>query len=291
MSDHCEEQEMEAEALEAIFDQAFEVVHGEQPFKWSVKLLPVDCAGDEEAEEAENHVGIKLFATIPLDYPESLPELNVEVIKGLTDEHASQLAKMATEEAQSNEGMPAIFGICELLREWLNDNNAKGLDDASMHAQMMRRAKEEEQKKKLAEREFESQKQAEALTETETEELTVRRRRAEGTPCIQEHFDVWREAFAKEMAEKEAEEEAIKQENGKKSKEKIVDKSGRISGFLHFTGKAGKNLEEMEKAAEEAEIDPDELDVDEDLFDLDSDEDDLDDMDFDDDDDEEEPDI
>lgn len=147
MSDHCEEQEMEAEALEAIFDQAFEVVNSEQPFKWSVKLLPVDCAGDEEEEEAQNFVGIKLFATIPLDYPESLPELDVEVVKGLTDEHASKLAGMALEEAQNNEGMPAIFAICEVLREWLADNNAKGLDDASMHAQMMRRAKEEELKK------------------------------------------------------------------------------------------------------------------------------------------------
>jgi hypothetical protein len=138
---------MEAEALEAIFDQAFEVVHGEQPFQWSVKLLPVDCAGDEEAEEEQNYIGIKLLATIPLDYPESLPELSVEIVKGLTDDHAIKLAAMALEEAQNNEGMPAVYSICEVLREWLADNNMKGLDDASMHAQMMRRSKEEEQKK------------------------------------------------------------------------------------------------------------------------------------------------
>jgi hypothetical protein len=147
MSDHCEEQEMEAEALEAIFDHAFEVVNGEQPFKWSVKLFPVDCAGDEEAEEEQNHIGIKLVATIPLDYPESLPQISVEIVKGLTDDHAVKLAAMAMEEAQNNEGMPAVYSVCEVLREWLADNNMKGLDDASMHAQMMRRAKEEEQKK------------------------------------------------------------------------------------------------------------------------------------------------
>jgi hypothetical protein len=33
MSEHQEEQAMEAEALEAIFDQAFEVLKSEQPFK------------------------------------------------------------------------------------------------------------------------------------------------------------------------------------------------------------------------------------------------------------------
>jgi hypothetical protein len=41
-------------------------------------------------------------------------------------------------------GMPAIYAVCEVIREWLIDNNVKGLDDESMHAQMMRRAKETE---------------------------------------------------------------------------------------------------------------------------------------------------
>ena len=40
--------------------------------------------------------------------------------------------------------MPAIYAVCEVIREWLVDNNVKGLDDESMHAQMMRRAKEAE---------------------------------------------------------------------------------------------------------------------------------------------------
>jgi len=148
MSDHCEEQEMEAEALAAIFDTAFTIQSDTQPFEWSVKLLPVDCGGDEEEEEAQNHVGITLHAKIPLDYPEtSLPELNVEIIKGLTEEHRVELVEMAQAEAANNEAMPAIYAICEVLREWLADHNTKGLDDASMYASMMRRAKEEERKK------------------------------------------------------------------------------------------------------------------------------------------------
>ena len=147
---------------------------------------------------------------------------------------------------------------------------------------------------KLAEREFEAQKKDEEVSQAEAEEQAVRKLRTEGTPCNLANFEVWRDAFENEMLEKAAEEEAQAVTGKKQKVEKKEDKSGRITGFLHFTGKAGKNLEEMEKAAEAAEgapIDPDELDVDEDLFDIGDDED-LDDLDFDDDDDdEEEPDI
>lgn len=84
------------------------------------------------------------------------------------------------------------------------------------------------------------------------------------------------------MAERAAEEEA-QADIGKKQKgEKKEDKSGRITGLMHFSGQGGKNLEEMEKAADEL------VDIDEELFDL-EDDDELDGLDFDDD--EGEPDI
>jgi len=147
MSDQQEEQEMEAEALAAIFDTAFEIRSSEQPFAWAVKLVPVDCGGDADEEEAANHVMVKLVANIPLDYPEiSLPELDLEIIKGLSLDNKNELLKIANDEAEANAGMPAIFAVCEAVRAWLADNNVKGLDDASMHAQMMRKAKEAERR-------------------------------------------------------------------------------------------------------------------------------------------------
>ena len=140
MSDQCEEQEMEAEALAAIFDDCLEVVSDAQPFVWSISIWP-----EQHSEEEENHVGVKLIATIPLDYPESsFPNFDLEVLKGLTDEHKTELLAMAKEEAEANEGLPSIFAVCEKLREWLIDNNQKGMDDVSMYAQMMRREKEKE---------------------------------------------------------------------------------------------------------------------------------------------------
>ncbi len=43
--------------------------------------------------------------------------------------------------------MPAIYAVCEAIRSWLGDNNEKGLDDVSMHAQMMRKQMEAEKLK------------------------------------------------------------------------------------------------------------------------------------------------
>jgi predicted ATP-binding protein involved in virulence len=162
-------------------------------------------------------------------------------------------------------------------------------------------------KQKKAQQEFESQKQVDGLTEAEAEELAVRKRRAEGTPCNKENFEAWKAKFEKEMAElkaKEKEEDQANLSKKKQQKDKTVDKSGRLTGFQHFSGKTGMlNIDEaMEAQWENAEKDDEEEsdgednlaeNVDEDLFDVDDE--DLDDLDFDDDDDddeeEEEPDI
>ena len=69
--------------------------------------------------------------------------------QGLTEEHRIQLLEMANEEAKNNEGMPAIYAIAEVLREWLADNNQPGLDDASMHAQMIRKQKDQAKQKEV----------------------------------------------------------------------------------------------------------------------------------------------
>eukprot|EP00563_Minutocellus_polymorphus_P004393 CAMPEP_0181042974 /NCGR_PEP_ID=MMETSP1070-20121207/12448_1 /TAXON_ID=265543 /ORGANISM="Minutocellus polymorphus, Strain NH13" /LENGTH=310 /DNA_ID=CAMNT_0023121247 /DNA_START=222 /DNA_END=1154 /DNA_ORIENTATION=- len=299
MSEHCEEQEMEAEALEAIWGMEFEMLNDSQPFKWSVKLMPVDCGGDEEEEEKQNHVVIKLIATIPLDYPEaSVPELDVEVIKGLAGDQVKDLKAVANEEAEANAGMPAIFAVCEAVRAWLAENNVKGLDDGSMHAQMMRKMKEKEKAKAKQEQlqQFESQKESQDLTTAEQEEIAVRKRRAEGTPCNDETFYAWLQKFEEEQAQKEVEDENAAEEKvggggggKKKSAEKVDVTKDRHTGFEQFSGKVGiMSLEAIEAAAEEAENESgDEADIDEldeDLFD---DDDDLDDLDFDSDDDDE----
>ncbi len=80
MSDHMEEQEMEAEALSAIFDTAFDVRSNEQPFKWSVSLYPVDTHDENERDEL-NHVACMLQVELPFDYPDVLPVMDIQLIK------------------------------------------------------------------------------------------------------------------------------------------------------------------------------------------------------------------
>ena len=57
MSDHCEEQEMEAEALAAIFDLHLRWFATRNHLNGAVKLLPVDGGSDDE-----NHVAIRLLS-------------------------------------------------------------------------------------------------------------------------------------------------------------------------------------------------------------------------------------
>ena len=149
--DLCEEQEMEAEALAAIFDDCLEVISSTQPFEWAVNLWPEqhtvegDEGNDNDPDAPQNHVGIKVTAKIPLSYPdESLPEFTIKILKGLTEEHEQELLELAMEEAESNRGMPVMYTVCERLREWLLENNQKGMDDRSMYTQMIKREKEKE---------------------------------------------------------------------------------------------------------------------------------------------------
>jgi RWD domain len=138
MADHAEEQQMEAEALEAIFESHFSI---QDPQRWSIELYP------EHAID-ECNVACRLIVDLPEMYPElALPNLSIEIITGLAAEHVQLLQGIASEEASANEGSPSIFAVAERLREWLLENNVKGLDDQSMHAQMMRKKLQESNQK------------------------------------------------------------------------------------------------------------------------------------------------
>lgn len=136
MSYQNEEQEMEAEALAAIFDTNFVQLSASQ---WSVELFP------ETGDDVTNYVAVKLIVELPSDYPEeSLPKISIELLKGLAEEHRDLLQSTAEATAEENMGLPMVFTICEVIREWLADNNVKGLDDVSAYATMMRKQQAQE---------------------------------------------------------------------------------------------------------------------------------------------------
>lgn len=318
MADYREEQEMEAEALTAIFDTSFHINSSTPLHRWSLTLQPyLDDELDDTDETTINHISIQLNLTLPKTYPDVPPEIDVRIVKGLAELQRKLLIDLAIEAAETNVGMVAVYAIAENLREWLCENNVKGLEDESMHAQMMRRTKDEERLKAKTKQEYESQNKAENFSAAELEDLEVRKRRAEGTPCNEENFERWKAIFDEEMAiefeknkgikEDEDVRKAKKKGGGAKNKMRLDGRSkkeeeameGRLTGFEYFNQKVGGvlNLDALEKAAEEAaaegvddggEYEGNLDDLDEDLFD---DEDDLDDLDFDSDDEDDEDDV
>jgi RWD domain len=145
---NVEEQEMEGEALHAIFDSLF-VEHPDDSNgckHWSVDIYPNTATGDDPGGESDNHVAISLHVTLPAHYPESeIPQVEIAILHGLTaEEHGTLLREMAMEEATANLGTPCIFSVVERLREWLLEHNVPGMDDVSMYAQMMRKQVDEQ---------------------------------------------------------------------------------------------------------------------------------------------------
>jgi hypothetical protein len=140
---------------------------------------------------------------------------------------------------------------------------------------------------------FESQKHDQVImSEAEVEELTVRQRRADGTPCNKENFEAWRRRFDIEQTElierEKRQQEMTMNNNGNKNAGTVsegLDKSDRLTGYDFFMSKAGGDLAALEAAAEAAEA----QELDEDLF-KEEDDVDLDDLDFDDDDDDDDDD-
>jgi hypothetical protein len=65
--DYAEEQEMEVEALEAIYMEDFKKT-SEAPLTYEVHLLP-NPPGEE------NHVEISMHCAIPAEYPDTVPQV------------------------------------------------------------------------------------------------------------------------------------------------------------------------------------------------------------------------
>jgi predicted nucleic acid-binding protein len=130
---------MEAQALSAIYESSFEI---RSPKQWSILLRPVDTGVpyDPDDQDPHNHVAVQLFVQLTPLYPISeTPSLDIVILRGLTQHHQQTLLTLAQEEASNNLGMPVVFAVCEAVKAWLMDHNQKGLDDTSMHAQMMRK--------------------------------------------------------------------------------------------------------------------------------------------------------
>jgi hypothetical protein len=201
--DHAEEQEMEHEALTAILDSSYTPSPTPYPQNvWVINLIP-----NPGEPDSSNFVGVTLTCSMPADYPEpGVPVVEISIDKGLSVDHLPILKGIVDETIEQNLGMPLIFTICEAVRDWLSENNKKGLADDSSYAKMIRKAQDLAKDKVLEQAAFERGEAKEGITATEEHEKEVARKRAEGTPCTAENFKIWKTAFDAELAaKKEAE--------------------------------------------------------------------------------------
>jgi len=229
----------ELEALCAIYPDEFETVSTE-PLVLKVHLTPF--SGDNTQE---NHVGVTLVCEIPEAYPEVVPILCIEVDKGLGKKHKEELTELVNTRAQDNMGMPMVYVLAELVREWLIDNNIPG-QDGSMYAEMTRRMQQGDVEKRKEEEKAINKQLADsemAELEIDPEEQERVRKRQAGIAVTVESFLLWREKYEEE------ERERGKGREGVSSKEKISGKQFFLNKWL-----GGEREREEEEDEDEERI-------------------------------------
>lgn len=188
-----EEQELEIEALQSIFEEEFSWIS--EPTEFEVKLTPVVDDG------VEVHVEAALYVKFVEDYPsEAIPEYTLRSVKGLSAPLLGDMKELAVKSSTEELGGPVIYNVCEALKDWLLEHNEPGQDDNSMYSVMMRKeaAKEaEERAKNLSS--LGSGKQDSDEAKAAAKEKARLKARAEGDSVTAESFAAWKLAFEQEM--------------------------------------------------------------------------------------------
>ncbi|KAG5178363.1 ubiquitin-conjugating enzyme/RWD-like protein [Tribonema minus] len=184
MSNYTEDQELEVEALEAIYPKEFAKLQ-DSPLQWKVHVVPFPDG------EGENHVGVDMVCTIGPSYPDTPPDIDIVIKQGLNEAQAQELLALAQQNAQDNVGIAMGYTLAEAIREWLADNN-QSATDGSMHANMLRRMDE---KTKQAKQKGASGQGGDGTPEDDDAEALRKKRLAEGTPVTVENFAKWAAAF------------------------------------------------------------------------------------------------
>eukprot|EP00927_Polykrikos_kofoidii_P050024 TRINITY_DN43989_c0_g1_i1.p1 TRINITY_DN43989_c0_g1~~TRINITY_DN43989_c0_g1_i1.p1 ORF type:complete len:288 (+),score=72.47 TRINITY_DN43989_c0_g1_i1:87-866(+) len=129
MTNYKEEQELEIEALQSLFNDGTEFISlSDAEFKLHLCPFP---AGEEE-----NHVRVTLHVTYTAEYPDTAPEWELEEMDSLPDEKQADLRSQIEEVVNSSLGMAMVYSMAEACQDFLKANNVKIL---SMHEEMMKR--------------------------------------------------------------------------------------------------------------------------------------------------------
>mmetsp|Transcript_74789 Transcript_74789/g.161770 ORF Transcript_74789/g.161770 Transcript_74789/m.161770 type:complete len:265 (+) Transcript_74789:105-899(+) len=183
-----EEQALEIEALQSIFEEGKEFV-SISPTEFLLTLVPYP-AGEEE-----NHVGVTLHVTYTPEYPETLPEWELQDVKGFNDEKTDALKEKIEEIANSSVGMVMVYSMAEACQDYLKENNEKSL---SMHEEMLKRQAAENPEEEEDEEE-EDEDEDENVAEQEWKGLAEKELPKEDDRITEADFLAWKEKFDAEL--------------------------------------------------------------------------------------------
>ncbi|PHJ21792.1 rwd domain-containing protein [Cystoisospora suis] len=186
MANHAEDQELELEALEALFTREGEY---EKLSNSSFRLRLCPFPDKEET----NHVSIELSVEFPPEYPDTVPHWSISESKGLDNEALDELKIEITECIEREVGAAMIYTVAESIQEWLRKRNKP---QQSMYDQMMSRENGEDQEE-ASDAEGEGKEEEKQYTGLGEKQLCDAADR-----CTKEEFDRWAEKFRQEMVDK-----------------------------------------------------------------------------------------
>jgi hypothetical protein len=104
-ADYKAEQADEMEALESIYMENFEVVE-ENPLAKIRLLLEPEKDYSEEAESEKVFVSFNLLCTFPDTYPDVVPEIAIEPLKGIDDQQEREILQLLSTEVRQSRHDP-----------------------------------------------------------------------------------------------------------------------------------------------------------------------------------------
>eukprot|EP01133_Synstelium_polycarpum_P015077 gene15077-17849_t len=142
----AEDQQMEVDALQAIFQDDFALLptpsFSNETFLFTITIRPMSLS------DHDCFVIITLTIGLVTMYPTTPPNISIAVNKGLPNKNVPELEDLLEQEAKSKIGNQMVFDICGVAREYLTAHNQKP-SAKSVHDQMVEQQKELERLKKI----------------------------------------------------------------------------------------------------------------------------------------------
>eukprot|EP00197_Chlamydomonas_leiostraca_P004784 CAMPEP_0202869978 /NCGR_PEP_ID=MMETSP1391-20130828/14178_1 /ASSEMBLY_ACC=CAM_ASM_000867 /TAXON_ID=1034604 /ORGANISM="Chlamydomonas leiostraca, Strain SAG 11-49" /LENGTH=174 /DNA_ID=CAMNT_0049550395 /DNA_START=98 /DNA_END=618 /DNA_ORIENTATION=+ len=152
--DHASEQQMEIEALEAIFADELEEYQGistgpDWPAVGKTYKLEITPREEGEEDDGDDPLEMELIFAHTAQYPEEAPCLRVLAVYGLSDSDVAACSAKLNQVVEENLGMAMVYTLVEAAKEWLR-NRAEASAEVDPEEASKRAAAEEEAKRAAA---------------------------------------------------------------------------------------------------------------------------------------------